>query len=54
MIHKIFDSLWLGSYRIEDKVGTHSFYLSHLDGGELLVLVNGQMLKLYFSNGNQG
>jgi hypothetical protein len=29
--HGKFDSLWLGTYKIEDVSGTNSFYLNHLD-----------------------
>jgi hypothetical protein len=43
-----FDSMWLGPYRIERKAGINSFYLANLDGEKFPLLVNGQLLKLYF------
>lgn len=45
-----FDSLWLGSYKIEDVVGLNSFYLNHLAGEKLPLPINGQVLKLYYTN----
>jgi hypothetical protein len=49
--HGKFDNLWLGPYRIEDVDGLHSFYLSHLDGEKLPLLINGKVLKLYYTKG---
>jgi hypothetical protein len=34
-MHKKFDGLWLGPYKIERKVGVNSFYLASLDGEKL-------------------
>jgi hypothetical protein len=48
--HGKFDSLWLGLYRIEDVVGLNSFYVSHLDGENFPLPVNGKVLKLNCTN----
>lgn len=49
--HGKFDILWLGPYKIEGVAGLNSFYFSHLDGEKLPLLVNGQLLKIYYSDG---
>jgi hypothetical protein len=36
-MHNKFDTLWFGPYKIEDKSGTNSFYLSHLDGKKIVI-----------------
>jgi hypothetical protein len=51
-MHGNFDSLWLGPFRIEDKVGAHSFCLSDMNEEKLHLPMNGQILKLYFFDGN--
>jgi hypothetical protein len=40
--HGKFDSLCLGLYKIVDVPGSNTFYLNHLDGEKLQLLVNGQ------------
>jgi hypothetical protein len=47
-MHKTFDSIFLGPYRIERKTGINSFYLYNLDGERFPFPVNGELLKLYF------
>jgi len=47
--HDKFDSLWTGPYIIQDIVSNNSFFLSKLDGEKLTLPVNGQLLKLFFS-----
>ena len=47
--HGKFDSLWMGPYIIHDVVGDNSFYLSDMDGEKQSLPVNGQILKLFFS-----
>jgi hypothetical protein len=47
--HGKFDSLWTGPYIIQDVAGKNSFFLSRLDGEKLMLPVNGQLLKLFFS-----
>jgi len=49
--HGKFDSLWLNPNKIEHVDGPNTFYLSHLDGEMMQLLVNGQFLKIYYSNG---
>ena len=48
--HRKFGSLRLGPYIINDVVGTNSFLLNTMEGEKLLLPVNGQQLKLLFSN----
>jgi hypothetical protein len=50
-MHQKFDSLWLGPYKIEEKFGSDSFYLSTSEGRNMQLLVNGSLLKLYFPKG---
>jgi hypothetical protein len=47
--HGKFDSLWTGPYIIQGTAGKNSFCLSRLDGEKLALPVNGQLLKLFFS-----
>jgi transposase InsO family protein len=47
--HGKFDSLWTGPYIIQSIAGKNSFFLSRLDGERLTLPVNGQLLKLFFS-----
>jgi hypothetical protein len=47
-MHKKFDSLWIGPYRIEGKSGANSFILATLEGEKLPLHVNGYLLKPYF------
>ena len=37
--------LWLGAFMIEAIVGPNTFYLSHLDGEKIELLVNKKYLK---------
>lgn len=48
--HGKFDSLWTGPFIIYDFFGANSFLLNNLDGEKLLLPVNGQFLKLFFSD----
>ena len=47
--HGKFDSLWMGPYIIHDVAGDNSFYLNDMDGEKQSLPVNGQILKLFFS-----
>jgi hypothetical protein len=47
--HDKFDSLWIGPYIIQDMANKNSFFLSKLYGEKLALPVNGQLLKLFFS-----
>ena len=47
--HEKFNSLWLGSYIIDEVGGTNSFYLNDLEGERLSLLVNGFLLKMFFA-----
>jgi len=47
--HGKFDSLWTGPYIIQGSVGKNSFFLNRLDGENLALLVNGQLIKLFFT-----
>jgi hypothetical protein len=47
--HGKFDRLWTGPYIIQGTAGKNSFYLNKLDGEKLALLVNGQLLKLFFT-----
>jgi hypothetical protein len=46
--HQKCDMLWLGPFMIEAIVGPNTFYLSHLDGEMIELLVNGQYLNPYY------
>jgi hypothetical protein len=48
-MHKKFDSLWIRPYQIQSKCGTNSFVLATPEGEKLSLLVNGYLLKPYFS-----
>ena len=48
--HGKFDSLWMGPYIIYDMAGTNPFLLNTMEGEKLILLVNGQQLKLFFDN----
>jgi hypothetical protein len=50
-MHKKFDSLWIGPYRIESEVGTNSFILATLEGEKLSLPINEYLLKPYFPEG---
>jgi hypothetical protein len=43
--------MWLGPYKIENVVGSNSFYISHLDGEKLPLHVNGKHLYMYYFDG---
>ena len=45
-----FDSLWRGPYIICDFVGTNFFILNTMEGERLNLPINGQQLKLFYSN----
>ena len=47
--HEKFDSLWLGSYIIDEVAGTNYFYLNDLEGESLSLPMNGFLLKMLFS-----
>jgi hypothetical protein len=47
--HRKFDNLWTGPYIIQSIAGKKSFFLSRLDGERLTLPMNGQLLKLFFS-----
>ena len=47
--HGKFDSLWMGPYIIHDAAGDNFFYLSDMDGEKQSHPINGQILKLFFS-----
>ena len=47
--HEKFESLWMGPYAIHDVAGDNSFYISDMDGEKQRLPVNGQILKLFFS-----
>jgi hypothetical protein len=47
-MHGNFDSLWFCPFKIEDKVGTNSFYLSHLNKEKLQLHVNRQNPQALF------
>ncbi len=49
-IHRKFDNLSLAPYFTRRLDGTNSFHLSTLDGEPLDLLVNGQMLKLFYKD----
>jgi hypothetical protein len=40
--------LWLGPFMIEVIVGPNAFYLSHLDGEKIELLVNEKYFKPYY------
>ena len=48
--HGNFDSLWTIPFIIYDLAGANSFLLNNMDGEKLLLPVNGQYLKLFFSD----
>jgi hypothetical protein len=50
-IHKMFDSIWIGPYKIEEVSGPDSFYLSTIEGRRMPLPVNGSLLKHYFQDG---
>jgi hypothetical protein len=47
--HGKFDSLWIGPYIIQGTAGENYFCLNRLDGEKLLLPINSQLLKLFFS-----
>ena len=47
--HGKFDNLWIGPYIIQGLAGRNSFYLNKLDGENLALPVNDQLLKLLFT-----
>jgi hypothetical protein len=51
-MHGKFESLWLGPFKIHGKVGTNCFNQRHLNGEKLSLPMNGQILKLYYPNGD--
>jgi len=48
--HGKFENLWIGPYVIRDIAGPNSFYLSHLDGEEVPLPVNGRIIKPFFTD----
>jgi hypothetical protein len=50
-MHRNFDSLWLGPYKIEKKYGIGSFYLATPKGKRLPLPINGSLLKPYYAEG---
>jgi hypothetical protein len=47
--HTKFQKLWLGPFQIIEKVGLSTYILQTLEGEKKFFLVNGQILKKYFS-----
>ena len=47
-MHKKFDSLWTGPYKIMSHAGTNSFNLSTMDGEALRLPINVLHIKHYF------
>jgi hypothetical protein len=47
-MHKKFDSLWTGPYKIVSEAGHNSFNLATLGGEKIKLPVNVIHLKLYF------
>jgi hypothetical protein len=47
--HTKFQKLWLGPYRIHGNIEFGTFILKTLEGGMANLLVNGKILKRYFS-----
>jgi hypothetical protein len=47
-MHKNFDSLWTGPYKIVGEEGFNSFNLATLEGERIRIPVNSIHLKLYF------
>ena len=47
-MHKKFDSLWAGPYKIMSCVGTDSFNLETMEGESLKLLVNALHIKRYY------
>ena len=43
------DSLWMGPYIIDEVAGANYFYLNDLEGERLSLLVNGLLLKMFFT-----
>lgn len=43
-----FDNLWLGPYIIKEAARINSYHLSTLDGEQLKLPMNGQLLKLFY------
>ena len=48
--HGKFDNLWRGPYIICDFAGTNSFILNTMEGERLNLPMDGQQLKLFYSN----
>ena len=46
--HGKFDSLWLGPYIIDEKIGRNSFTLTNLEHEKLPLRLNGKHIKLYY------
>ena len=46
--HTIFQSLWIGLYIVQEKLGPHTYHLQSLDERVDNLLVNDQDLKHYF------
>ena len=47
--HGKFDILWMGPYIIDEVAGANSFYINDLEGERLSLLVNGLLLKMFFT-----
>jgi hypothetical protein len=47
-MHKKFDGLWIGPYKIMSEAGINSFNFSMVEGEALRIPVNAIHLKLYF------
>ena len=46
-MHRKFDSLWRGPFKIKQLNGKNSFYLSYPDGTGLLLPYSGKHLKIF-------
>jgi hypothetical protein len=44
-MHKEFDCLWQGPYKIEKKSANDSFYLSTMEGRRMILPISGSLLK---------
>jgi hypothetical protein len=47
-MHKKFDSVWTGPYKIMSRAGTNSFNLGTIEGEALRLLVNALQIKRYY------
>jgi hypothetical protein len=47
--HTKFQKIWLVPYQIHEKIGPGTFRIKTLEGEMEELLVNGEMIKIYFS-----